>query len=70
MRVVQRVAPDSETPTAFTAHLPQLSERFLAVDPPKDTSFLDGSAGSALAFYSAKADELPACDWDACLLLV
>ncbi|MDX3850226.1 lanthionine synthetase C family protein [Streptomyces sp. AK02-01A] len=70
MRVVQRVATDSETPTALTVHLPQLSERFLAVDPPKDISFLDGSAGAALAFYTAEADELPACDWDTCLLLV
>ncbi|MFI1950271.1 lanthionine synthetase C family protein [Streptomyces xinghaiensis] len=69
LRTVQRVAEDAETPTTFTDRLPALRERFLTLNPSKDPGFLQGTAGSALAFQSAEPGSGPATDWDACLLL-
>jgi hypothetical protein len=70
LRIVQRVAQDAEVPYAFTDHLPQLSERFLAAGPPAETGFLEGAAGAVLAFQCAETDSAPVSDWDACLLLI
>ncbi|MFF5476721.1 lanthionine synthetase C family protein [Streptomyces sp. NPDC012935] len=69
LRTVQRVAEDAETPTVFTDRLPELRERFLALSPPKDPSFLEGAAGAALAFQGAEPGPAPATEWDGCLLL-
>ncbi|WP_030545677.1 lanthionine synthetase C family protein [Streptomyces albus] len=69
LRTVQRVAEDAETPTAFTDRLPGLRERFLTLNPSEDPGFLQGTAGSTLAFQSAEPGSGPATDWDACLLL-
>ncbi|EKX65187.1 glycoside hydrolase family protein [Streptomyces ipomoeae] len=69
LRVVQRVTQDADEPRAFIGYLPQLSERFLAAEPPVEIGFLDGAVGSTLAFQDIQEGILPTSDWDACLLL-
>lgn len=69
IRTVQRVAHEADDPTAFTSHLPQLKNRFLASAPPKETGFLEGAAGAALAFQDNESTARPLGDWDTCLLL-
>lgn len=69
LRVVQRVTQDASEPRAFTSHLPQLTERFLAADPSAEIGFLEGAVGATLTFQDIQAGTLPASDWDACLLL-
>ncbi|MCX5286505.1 lanthionine synthetase C family protein [Streptomyces sp. NBC_01622] len=70
MRVVQRVAQDTDEPAAFISFLPHLSERFLAAETPTEAGFLEGAAGAALTLQGIEADEAQVRDWDACLLLV
>ena len=70
LRTVQRVAEDAETPTAFTDRLPELRDRFLALAPPDEPGFLNGSVGATLAFQNIQEGTLPTSDWDACLLLI
>lgn len=69
LRTVQRVAEDAETPTAFTDRLPELRDRFLALAPPEEPGFLEGTAGAALSFQAAEPGSGPTTNWDACLML-
>ncbi|WP_106586360.1 hypothetical protein [Murinocardiopsis flavida] len=62
---MNRAAADART-NDLAAHLPRLTTRLDAADPPGHPGFLDGAAGDELAKHTAGQGSLTS--WDACLL--
>ncbi|MFJ6569822.1 lanthionine synthetase C family protein [Streptomyces sp. NPDC091292] len=70
-QTVYRAAQEAHSPHLAT-HLPDLAKFLIAqagATAPLSPGFLDGTAGCALSLMTVSANQAPATEWDACLLI-